>query len=661
MKNHITLSLAIVAGICAQDIGASIKMKPQGDIRSKNNPRRRRSLERFFNLNADAQQNMISEQEPTVMQMPAAEPIMPAYPAFPEEPDIPTTEMPEMYEPEDESFDELRASAAREERKQNVQASQEAVNKVLTKEPPAVYRAKPIAEAEEHQEDMQQKREAVIQLVNRAIDYLKNNNANETLSKISHTKEFVMGDLYVFVYNRQGVCLANPQHPDLLWQNLYNMQDAFGRHVVQVIIKQAEDGGGWVNYEWEKATKLAYVQQVEKDGEVYIIGSGFFSHSKRDAVINLVKSAVAYFNNIVQKGLSASVAFSVFNYPNGDFEQGDLSLYSVSFDGDLVSNSENAGYVGTTNAFEYQDANGKHINKDIVRKLENSKEGIWEEYVSNRATKRVYAEKVQDAKGKWYFIACGYYPDCDRDQAIGLVRKAYRYMKSNGAGVALHEFSSKSNDEFRHGNLHITVYTLDGKCVANGNNAALVGKNRFNLQDSEGHYYVREMIAKAKEGGGWINYKTSKLFRSAYVELIDMGIEQYVIATFLFPISKQETTMLMVKGAASYLESAGLSTALGEFIKKNSKFRRGDLYVFVLEENGICLAYGDEYDLIWRNLVKEGAKDENGKPFIKNMIEFAKHGPGIVKYKLNKAEKAFYIEPFSKNGKNYIIGSGYYL
>ena len=73
---------------------------------------------------------------------------------------------------------------------------------------------------------------------------------------------------------------------------------------------------------------------------------------------------------------------------------------------------------------------------------------------------------------------------------------------------------------------------------------------------------------------------------------------------------------------------------------------------------GICYAYGDEHDLIWRNLLK--LKDDDGKPFVKLFINAVDRGPDKVTYKLNGRTKIAQLEPVEKGGKRYVIGSGYY-
>ncbi len=274
---------------------------------------------------------------------------------------------------------------------------------------------------------------------------------------------------------------------------------------------------------------------MTKEDKKYVLAAGFYSHSKRDSVVNLVKSAVVFFNNIIKQGFSPVIAFSAFSYPIGNFVQGDLYTYTIGFDGITYAHGENPGLVGTS-AIDVQDAKGKYVNKEIIAELKKSKVGVWIDYISKRAQKKVYAEKIKDKEGNEYFIACGYYPDADREQTVDLVRKAYNFMKQNGKSIAAREFTDTKSDDFRYGDLYIFVYATNGLCIAHGNNPALVGKNRLDLQDSAGRYYVREFISKAKEGGGWVNYKVNKLYRSVYVELIDMGMDQYIIGSGLYPI-----------------------------------------------------------------------------------------------------------------------------
>ncbi len=526
------------------------------------------------------------------------------------------------------------------------------------REEPPVIRQEPETVKEEDAFDIQAKEKSVKELLERGIDFLKHNKPSQAFNEFTHTQNFVKGELYLFVFTDKGVCLAHGDQPDLLWQNLFEARDPFGTPVVQSMIAKAKQGGGWITYQWRNSTHKSFVQEVKKDDVKYIIGCGYYPDSKRDAVISLVKGAVAFFNDIKKEGRSVDEAFSTFNYPKGRFVSGDLYLYALDFKGNIMTQGDRPGLVGT-NALNFQ-ADGKYANQEIIEKLKkNPDEGVWVTYVSKRATKQTYAERVVDAKGTNYFIACGYYPDADRSEVVDLVKKGYVYMKQQGKTLAAQDFTSKSNMEFRFGDLNLTVYDMKGRCIASGENEELVGQNLWNSQDEDGRYYVQEIIRKAKKDRyGWVDFKAKNSFESMYVELIDLGIDRYVIGCGTFPISKSETMSLLVKSGASYLRLNTDEKAFEDFTKNNGKFIRGDLVLFVLDEAGLCYAYGDDHEYIWKNLMEE--KDDNGKQYFKIMIDTVKQGAGKVTYKLKGNPAVAYVQQVKKADKTYIIGSSFY-
>src|SRR5271154_1734137 len=71
-------------------------------------------------------------------------------------------------------------------------------------------------------------------------------------------------------------------------------------------------------------------------------------------------------------------------------------------------------------------------------------------------------------------------------EAEALVKKAIEYYKKQGRAVALAEFS-KVNGKFTDRDLYVTVYTLDGKCLAHINER-VVGKNMWDQRDVDGKY-----------------------------------------------------------------------------------------------------------------------------------------------------------------------------
>jgi signal transduction histidine kinase len=513
----------------------------------------------------------------------------------------------------------------------------------------------------EFSQQVQAKRKKVTNLVRRAIDYIKKHSISDAMNKFTHTKEFIDGELYLYVYDDNGVCFANGQQPDEVWENQINLTDIYGNLIVQEILKKGKHGGGWITYAWRNSTKVAYVQEVKKDGKNYTVGCGYYPHSKEDKVVNLVKGAVTLWNKMKAQKEPVEETFSSLSYSMGRFIYGDLYLYALDFKGNIYAQGDRPGLVGT-NSWEYRDSNGKFVNQEIVNKLKaQPEEGVWVEYASKRARKRAYAEQVVDNKGNKYFIACGYYPDENRDMVVDLVKKGYQYMKAHGKSIAAKDFSDRQNDQFRLGDLYLVVYDLKGVCVADGGNVENVGSNRWNFQNENGRYVVREIIAQAKKGGGWVDFRSRNSFQSLYVELVDLGVDTYAIGCGIYPGTKDETVSILVKSASSYLESHANEEAFEAFTHKNSpiSFIRGDLSIFVLNKEGLCFASGDDYNLIWQNVIN--AKDDAGKTYIKTFIDLVKSGPTTFTYSMHKATKIAHLAQVVKDGQSYVVGSSYFL
>lgn len=504
-----------------------------------------------------------------------------------------------------------------------------------------------------------QKRKDTMALVEEALTYIKNNTFDSAMNAFTHGREFIRGELYLFVYDTNGFQFASGLDERWVWKNWHNERDTFGTPIVQEMVKVAKNGGGWLTYQWRNTTKVSYVKLFSKDGKEYVIGAGYYPHSKRDIVVSLVKAAAAYFTDVViKKDFPVDEVFSTLSYPAGRFVMGDLYLYAVDTAGQMVANGDRPGLIGT-NVLNIKDAEGKFVNQEIINKLKTTSQGIWIEYKSKNATKLTYAQKVADKNGKEYFIACGYYPDATPQKAVDLVKNGYEFMKKHGISASVTEFTSRQVDTYRYGDLYLVVWNMKGAVIAHGNNPDSIGLNQYDLKDEDGKYYVREVIEKAKKGGGWIDFKMKNAFQSIYVEKVDLGTDSFVIGCGLYPISKREMALLLARSAAGYLRSHPQEEAYNAFSDVTGKFIRGDLYVFAIDYDGIVMVWGDNYELIWRNLMS--AKDDNGKPYVQIFINTVKQGAAQISFKLNGYERIAFLEPVEKDGRNFVVGTGYYL
>jgi hypothetical protein len=92
-------------------------------------------------------------------------------------------------------------------------------------------------------------------------------------------------------------------------------------------------------------------------------------------------------------------------------------------------------------------------------------------------------------------------------EAEAMVKKAVEFIKGNGKDRAFAEFTGQKGG-FVDRDLYITVYDLNGKCLAHGANAKMVGKDLIGLTDPDGKAFVKERMEMAKNKDKfWQDYK----------------------------------------------------------------------------------------------------------------------------------------------------------
>jgi signal transduction histidine kinase len=94
----------------------------------------------------------------------------------------------------------------------------------------------------------------------------------------------------------------------------------------------------------------------------------------------------------------------------------------------------------------------------------------------------------------------------------------------------------------------------------------------------------------------------------------------------------KEEALAMANAAVSHVQKAGTEKAYKDFNDKaNAEWHKKDLYVFVNRYDGMTLAHGSNEKLLGKDM--SGLKDQDGKPFIQEMIATAKKsGSGWVEY-----------------------------
>lgn len=86
-------------------------------------------------------------------------------------------------------------------------------------------------------------------------------------------------DLYPFIYDMKGTCVAHGARPALIGKNLIDLKDQDGKYLIREMVAIADGAGsGWVDYKWPNPLtdkiedKTSY---VEKMGN-YFVGVGVY-------------------------------------------------------------------------------------------------------------------------------------------------------------------------------------------------------------------------------------------------------------------------------------------------------------------------------------------------------------------------------------------------
>jgi cytochrome c len=143
-----------------------------------------------------------------------------------------------------------------------------------------------------------------------------------------------------------------------------------------------------------------------------------------------------------------------------------------------------------------------------------------------------------------------------------------------------------------------------------------------------------------------------------------------VLVLFSFPISgvalaaEFGTTAeaeAMVKKTITLIKAEGKDKAIAAINDPKGKFVDRDLYIFVYDMNGKCVAHGFNQKMIGKDLLD--MKDSDGKSYVKERVEIARtKGKGWQDYKFTNPlskkieNKSAYIEKVDEM----IVGCGVY-
>lgn len=124
-------------------------------------------------------------------------------------------------------------------------------------------------------------RDRLVSRVGEAAAYVKKNGRDAAIREFNDPNgSFSKADMFVFVFDRNGTLLANPYLPGIVGVNRLSDRDSYGEYPVPYIIRNAENGGGFLYYffadpanNYQVRLKLGYSQLA---GDDLVVGAGIF-------------------------------------------------------------------------------------------------------------------------------------------------------------------------------------------------------------------------------------------------------------------------------------------------------------------------------------------------------------------------------------------------
>lgn len=122
--------------------------------------------------------------------------------------------------------------------------------------------------------------EQAVALVKKAIAYIKANGREKAFAEFSNPAgQFKVHDLYIMVYDMNGINKAHGANAKLIGKDLSAIKDADGNFIVKSFIEVARGKGkGWVDYKWPNPVSNAVEPKstyVEKYDDI-LLGCGVY-------------------------------------------------------------------------------------------------------------------------------------------------------------------------------------------------------------------------------------------------------------------------------------------------------------------------------------------------------------------------------------------------
>lgn len=120
-----------------------------------------------------------------------------------------------------------------------------------------------------------------VAMVKRAVAMIRSEGRDKAFAAVADMANpaFHERDLYIFVYDLNGVALAHGNNPKMVGKPLIGLRDNEGKPMIKEMVELAKaKGKGWVDYKWPNPVthaveaKSGYVERLDD----IMVGSGVY-------------------------------------------------------------------------------------------------------------------------------------------------------------------------------------------------------------------------------------------------------------------------------------------------------------------------------------------------------------------------------------------------
>ena len=104
-----------------------------------------------------------------------------------------------------------------------------------------------------------------------------------------------------------------------------------------------------------------------------------------------------------------------------------------------------------------------------------------------------------------FMVASSWASGASRAEAQAQVNAAINHAKKVGVEQATKDFNT--GPDWKVKGMNVILNHVNGLVLASSLNERLVGKNTLEMKDPTGKAFVKDMVAAAEKGEGWVDYQ----------------------------------------------------------------------------------------------------------------------------------------------------------